>query len=97
MLNTQAEEQIYRAYNRDRYFLDVMSCTNHIFIFRSNIDIKNERINEQAKASISTKTKMAVVEGKLGRLVTTKGNCWLGMHTCIYQINLIRFSCTKTS
>lgn len=73
-LNTQVEEQLHRAYTRDSYFLDGMSSTNHIFIFRSNIDIRNEQFNDHAKQKIHNTTKMTISEGQLGRLIATKGN-----------------------
>lgn len=73
LINTQAEEQLYSAYTRDCYFMDRMSSTNHIFILRSNLDIRNERLNNRAEAKIRKDTKLTVKEGKSGRLIATKG------------------------
>jgi hypothetical protein len=45
LINTQRQEQLYNVFNRDNRFLNSMMPVNHIFLFRSNIDTLNKRIN----------------------------------------------------
>ena len=48
IINTETEEQLHNAMGRDRYFMNNMSATRHIFLFRSNVDLRNIRLNKAA-------------------------------------------------
>ena len=72
-LNTQVEEQLHREVTRDLYFLDNMSPSNHIFLMRLILHVRNERINSHAVEEISKRTRMVVSIGELGRLTAQTG------------------------
>ena len=45
LLNSECDEQLHYVYNKDTRFLNQMQPLNHLFMFRSNLDIRNIRIN----------------------------------------------------
>ena len=53
-LNTQRDEQIHASYNHDSRYLNNMKPVNHIYLFRSNIDIRNENINQRLKTGLTS-------------------------------------------
>ena len=75
LVNTQAEEQIHRAITRDLYYLDNMAPSNHVFLLRLLLHIRNERINCKAMTEVRKRTGMKVFVSKdeLGRLVAQRG------------------------
>jgi len=84
-LNTQVEEQLHRAITRDIYFLDNMSPSNHIFLMRLILHVRNERINSHAMRDITKKTRMTVSIGELGRLVAQTGTRQKIYPLCTYN------------
>lgn len=72
LVNTQAEEQIHRAITRD---LDNVAPSNHVFLLRLLLHIRNERINCKAMTEVRKRTGMMVFVSKdeLGRLVAQRG------------------------
>jgi hypothetical protein len=54
IINTETEEQLHSAMGRDRYFMNNMSATRHIFLFRSNVDLGNSCLNKAATEHLST-------------------------------------------
>ena len=72
LINTQRQEQLYNVFNRDSRFLNPMTPVNHIFLFRSNIDLLNERTNEKNISNIVQLSSFAVSEGQFGRVVFDK-------------------------
>jgi len=71
-LNTQKDEQLHFLYNHDTRYLNQMKPVNHIFLFRSNIDMHNERINRQQKDGLSTAIKHQIKVDENGRAVLDK-------------------------
>ena len=59
-LNTQKDEQLHAAYNHDTKYLNQMKPVNHIFLFRSNIDIHNEKINQRIQNGLKAAFKHEV-------------------------------------
>ena len=51
-LSSQKDNQIHSSYNHDSRYLNQMRPVNHIFVFRSNIDIQNDRINSRLMETI---------------------------------------------
>ena len=58
----QKDEQLHLLYNHDTRYLNQIKPVNHIFLFRSNINVHNERINrrqiERLKAAFKHKIKL---------------------------------------
>ena len=52
-LNSQKDEQLHAAYNHDSRYLNQMKPVNHIFLFRSNIDVRNDKINQRLEAGLT--------------------------------------------
>ena len=46
-VNSEVAEQLHGAYNKNKHFLNQMTPTNHIFLFRSIIDSKNIEKNKR--------------------------------------------------
>ena len=67
-LNSQKDEQIHSSYNHDSRYLNQMKPVNHIFLFRSNIDIRNDRINSRLTEAIKEEHKHEVQFDKNGRV-----------------------------
>jgi hypothetical protein len=67
LINTQRQEQLYNVFNRDNRFLNSMMPVNHIFLFRSNIDTLNKRINERNIHEIEQLSSFTATEGQFGR------------------------------
>ena len=54
-VNTQTEEQLHSQEVKNNYFLNMMKSTNHLFLFRSIIDRRNEQINSSQRQLMSKK------------------------------------------
>ena len=54
-VNTQTEEQLHSQEGKNNYFLNMMKSTNHLFLFRSIIDRRNEQINSSQRQLMSKK------------------------------------------
>ena len=72
ILNTQREEQLNLAYKKDSSFLNQMLPLNHIFLLRSNIDIRNERINEKTISFLEATSSFKVTYDRYGRALIDK-------------------------
>ena len=61
-VNSEVAEQLHGAYNKNKHFLNQMTPTNHIFLFRSIIDSKsiekNKEISRKQKSNIYSLTLM---------------------------------------
>ena len=73
-LNTQKDEQLHLLYNHDTRYLNQMKPVNHIFLFRSNIDIHNERINQRQIDGLKAAFKHNIKVDENGRAVLDKTN-----------------------
>ena len=71
-LNTQKDEQLHLLYNHDTRYLNQMKPVNHIFLFRSNIDIHNERINRRQIDGLRAAFKHEIKVDENGRAVLDK-------------------------
>ena len=71
-LNTQKDEQLHVLYNHDTRYLNQMKPVNHIFLFRSNIDIHNERINRRQEDGLRAAFKHQIKVDENGRAVLDK-------------------------
>lgn len=69
MINTESEEQLHNALGRDRYFMNNMSAVRHIFLFRSNIDHRNIRLNKAATERLQKELVCSTTIDALGRAV----------------------------
>ena len=54
-VNTQTEEQLHSQEVKNNYFLNMMKSTNHLFLFRSITDRRNEQINSSQRQLMSKK------------------------------------------
>lgn len=62
-LNTQKDEQLRHLFNYNTRYFNQLKPVNHIFLFYSNIDIQNERINRWLEEGLHQKfEKMAMDE-----------------------------------
>lgn len=71
-LNTQKDEQLHLLYNHDSRYLNQMKPVNHIFLFRSNIDIHNEKINRRQQDGLRAAFKHEITVDENGRAVIDK-------------------------
>ena len=58
LLNTEVAEQLHRSLVSDRYFLNTMTPSNHIFLFRTIINEKNEQKNLMMKTKLQDQLRM---------------------------------------
>ncbi len=72
LINTQGQEQLNNVYNKDRHFLNSMKPVNHIFLFQSNFDFCNERINQKNLQEIQACTNRALGQDEYGRVTIEK-------------------------
>ena len=58
-LNSQAAEQLHRSCNKDKHFSHKMTPSNHICLFRSVKELRNEAKNIKImnKMKVQTKTR----------------------------------------
>ena len=68
-INSQVAEQIHGSFNLNRYFLNKMSPSNHIFMFRSIIDLVNESRNLVVVSEMEKRTKLNVRYDLFGRAI----------------------------
>jgi len=71
-LNSQKDEQLHAAYNHDSRYLNQMKAVNHIFLFRSNIDIRNDNINQRLEAGLVAAFKHKLSLDENGQAVIDK-------------------------
>ena len=71
-LNSQKDQQLHAAYNHDSRYLNQMKAVNHIFLFRSNIDIRNDNINQRLEAGLVAAFKHKLSSDKNGQAVIDK-------------------------
>ncbi len=62
-------EQLHGSFNRNKHFLNQMSPDNHIFLFRSIIDLKNEDSNQKFLLKAATEKNLPVNCDVIGRAV----------------------------
>ena len=72
ILNSQKDEQLHSVYNHDRRYLNQMTPTNHIFLFRSNIDVKNEKKNCIVLKRLEASFKYEIIYDRNGRAFINK-------------------------
>ena len=72
LINTHGQKQLNNVYNKDRHFLNSLKPVNHIFLFRSNIDFRNERINQKNLQEIQASTHHALGQDEYGRVTIEK-------------------------
>ena len=66
-LNSQAAEQLHHSFNKDKHFLNQMNPVNHIFMFRSIIDLRNEAKNFKMCNKMREQTCAKVAFDQFGR------------------------------
>ena len=66
-LNSQAAEQLHHSFNKDKHFLNQMSPVNHIFMFRSIIEQRNEAKNLKICDKMREQTRAALAFDQFGR------------------------------
>ena len=71
-LNTHKDEQLHASYNHDSRYLNQMKPINHIFLFRSNIDVHNEKINKRLKKGLTSAFNYQISQDKSGQAVIDK-------------------------
>lgn len=71
-LNSQKDEQLHAVYNHDSRYLNQMKAVNHIFLFRSNIDIRNDNINQRLEAGLVAAFKHQLSLDENGQAVIDK-------------------------
>ena len=72
LIITHGQKQLNNVYNKDRHFLNSLKPVNHIFLFRSNIDFRNERINQKNLQEIQASTHHALGQDEYGRVTIEK-------------------------
>eukprot|EP00112_Aurelia_sp_Birch-Aquarium-sp1_P013996 Seg2997.2 transcript_id=Seg2997.2/GoldUCD/mRNA.D3Y31 product="HMG domain-containing protein 3" protein_id=Seg2997.2/GoldUCD/D3Y31 len=68
-LNSQVAEQIHGSFNNKKHYMNQMTPTNHIFVFRSGIDLRNEEMNKKYIEKEEGLTSMFINFDELGRSV----------------------------
>ena len=71
-LNSQNDEQLHAAYHHDSSYLNQMKAVNHIFLFRSNIDIRNDDTNQRLEAGLVAAFKHKLSLDENGQAVIDK-------------------------
>ena len=69
IINTESEEQLHNAMGRDRYFMNSMNAVRHIFLFRSNVDQRNTRLNTAATEHLRQALHCSTAVDNFGRAV----------------------------
>ena len=72
LVNTQTQEQLNNFYNKDSHFLNSMKPVNHIFLFRSNIDFRNEKVNLKNLHDIQAAVSCTLSQDMYGRVMIDK-------------------------
>ena len=73
-LNTQRDEQLHSACRYDSRFYNNMLPVNHIFLFRSIMDFRNESQNKLKVSNVTALAKQPLYRDAYGRLLLTKEN-----------------------
>ena len=68
----QIDEQLHASYNHDGRYLNQVKPINHIFLFRPNIDVHSEKINEQLKKGLTSAFNYQISRDKNGQAVIDK-------------------------
>ena len=66
-LNSQAAEQLHTSFNKNKHFLNQMTPLNHLFMFRSMIELCNETKQCKLHKSINMQASASVVLDQYGR------------------------------
>ena len=67
IVNSQAAEQLHRSFNKDKHFLNQMTPVNHIFMFRSVIELHNKEKNIKICEKLRARTNAGISMDELGR------------------------------
>ena len=73
-LNTQRDKQLHSACRYDSRFYNNMLPVNHIFLFRSIMDFRNESQNKLKVSNVTALAKQPLYRDAYGRLLLTKEN-----------------------
>eukprot|EP00112_Aurelia_sp_Birch-Aquarium-sp1_P023018 Seg6701.2 transcript_id=Seg6701.2/GoldUCD/mRNA.D3Y31 product="hypothetical protein" protein_id=Seg6701.2/GoldUCD/D3Y31 len=68
-VNSEVAEQLHGSFNKDKHFLNQMTASNHIFLFRSIIDLRNEERNQEFLRRAEVDTNLHVNFDTMGRAV----------------------------
>ena len=68
-INSEVAEQLHGSFNKDKHFLNQMTASNHIFLFRSIIDLRNEERNKEFLRRAEEDTNLHVNVDTMGRAV----------------------------
>ncbi|MES9880904.1 MAG: hypothetical protein ABW185_08490 [Sedimenticola sp.] len=71
-LNSQKDEQLHAKYNHDMRYLNEMQPINHIFLFRCNIDVHNERVNHRMLEELKSNYGFDLTRDKNGCVLIDK-------------------------
>ena len=69
IINTESEEQLHNAKGRDRYFMNSMNAMRRIFLFRSNVNQRNARLNTAATEHLRQALHCSTAVDNFGRAV----------------------------
>ena len=72
-INSETVEQLHGSYNKNRHFLNQMKPINHIFMFRSIIDLANEAKNNKFIHEREVSTGLEVDFDEYGRAIFACG------------------------
>ena len=72
LINSQRDEQLHSSCRYDSRFFNNMKAVNHIFLFRSIIDSRNEKINEEKVSRIEALSHQKPCKDFLGRIILSK-------------------------
>ena len=72
LLNSECDEQLHYVYYKDTRFLNQMQPLNHIFMFKSDLDIRNIRINQSVIDDISKSIPFELSFDRFGRIPVDK-------------------------
>ena len=68
-VNSEVAEQLHGSFNKDKHFLNQMTPSNHIFLFRSIIDLRNEERNKEFLRRAEKDTNLHINVDSIGRAV----------------------------
>ena len=67
IVNSQAAEQLHCSFNKNKHFLNQMTPVNHIFMFRSVIELQNKEKNFRIYEQLRAQTNSGIFLDGLGR------------------------------
>ena len=68
IFNSEVEEQLHLKFDNNKHFLNMITPTKHIYLFRSIIDYHNSNKDSNFMKSLQQKTPFPVTFDTLGRL-----------------------------